>query len=162
MSGIQQKLEKIQQEEIKGREVLSKEKLSEIVKIVRNKPHRDPGTYYPEPAVSRMLPSCYPKSNSDGVFRINVEAINIDNLHEETLFYVFYSFPGDEMQMKAYNKILEHRYLFCRLYKCFVTVSAPLVADGVRRPIVMFDPFTWSKISKEVLFDDKFINSLER
>lgn len=162
MSTIQPRLEKAQQEPQQSTYEMSKEKLREIMSIVEEKRYTDPSTYYQPSILLKMLPSCYPKSPNEGVFRVNIEDMKLDNLHEETLFYIFYSFPGDELQIRAYNGILKRKYVFCKMYKCFVMLNAPAAADGVKRAIVMFDPFTWSKISTEVVFDEKFVRSLEK
>ncbi|KAM0672343.1 hypothetical protein OCOL_000561 [Ordospora colligata] len=109
-----------------------------------------------------MLPSCYPKASVEGTFKVNIQDMNMDNLHEETVFYIFYSFPGDELQLKAYNNIIKRKYIFCKIYKCFVFLTTSAVVDHIKRSIVMFDPYTWSKVSVEVSFDEKFIRSLEK
>ncbi|ADM10957.1 general negative regulator of transcription [Encephalitozoon intestinalis ATCC 50506] len=161
MVNIQKKLEKIQQEQPTIHEV-NKDRLSEILSVVQAKKYQDPSTYYPQSPLSRMLPNCYPKAPNEGIFKVNIEDMKMDNLHEETLFYIFYTFPGDKLQTKAYDNILKRKYIFCRMYKCFVTFNSPAIADHVKRLIVMFDPFSWSKVSIEVVFDEKFIRSLER
>lgn len=162
MATIQSKLEKIQQETQQSAHEMNRDKLREIASTVMEKKYQDPSTYYQPSVLSKMLPSCYPRKPSEGIFRINIDDMKVENLHEETLFYIFYSFPNDELQLKAYKDILRRKYNFCKLYKCFVTFNTPAVADNVKRTIVMFDPFTWTKISTEVMFDDKFVESLEK
>lgn len=161
MTNIQKRLEQIQQEQQVACDI-GKDKMREIVSIVREKKYQDPSTYYPPSLLLRMLPNCYPKAPNEGIFKVNIEDMKMDNLHEETLFYIFYSFPNDKLQVKAYDNILKRKYIFCKVYKCFVVFNFPLVADHVKRPIVMFDPFSWSKVSTEVVFDEKFVRSLER
>ncbi|AFN82428.1 general negative regulator of transcription [Encephalitozoon romaleae SJ-2008] len=161
MVNIQKKLEQIQQDHHAVHD-MNKDKLAEILSIVREKRYQDPSTYYPQSLLSRMLPNCYPKAPNEGIFKVNIEDMKMDNLHEETLFYIFYTFPNDKLQVKAYDNILRRKYIFCRMYKCFVTFNAPPIADHVKRSIVMFDPFSWSKVSIEVVFDERFIRSLEK
>ncbi|CAD24975.1 GENERAL NEGATIVE REGULATOR OF TRANSCRIPTION [Encephalitozoon cuniculi GB-M1] len=161
MANIQKRLEQIQQEQQTIHDI-NKDKLSEILSIVREKKYQDPSTYYPPSLLSRMLPNCYPRAPNEGIFKVNIEDMKMDNLHEETLFYIFYSFPNDRLQIKAYDNILKKKYVFCKMYKCFVTFNSPATADHVKRSIVMFDPFSWSKVSLEVVFDEKFVRSLEK
>lgn len=161
MTNIPQRLEKIQQEPQQAAHEVTRERLRDIVAMAREKRHADPSSYYQPSILSRMLPGCYPRSASEGMFKVSIKDMKMENLHEETLFYVFYSFPGDELQTRAYNNILRRKYVFCRLYKCFVALNAPAVPDGAKRSITMFDPFSWARISKDVVFDDRFVGSLE-
>ena len=161
MSDIQKRLEQIQQEQSTIGEV-TKDKIKEMVANATNRHYPSQQSSQQQSLLSKMLPSCYPKASVEGTFKVNIQDMNMDNLHEETVFYIFYSFPGDELQLKAYNNIIKRKYMFCKIYKCFVFLTTSAVVDHIKRSIVMFDPYTWSKVSVEVSFDEKFIRSLEK
>lgn len=116
-----------------------------------------------ERCLERILHPCY----------INVGPVypKITALHEETLFYIFYMCPADRIQESAFYLLLELGYFFCTTLKCFVSfteknVAEQLVAgksilDNSKHKIVIFDPFSWEKLTKEVVYDKDFIESLK-
>lgn len=113
--------------------------------------------------LERILHPCY----------ANVASANpkFTLLHEETLFYIFYMYPGDRMQESAFCMLLDLGYFFCTMLKCFVSftekhVAEQLVAgrsilDNKKHKIVIFDPFCWEKLTKEVIYDVDFVSSLK-
>lgn len=103
--------------------------------------------------VNRLKPQCYTSFSPAN--------INILNLHEETLFYIFYALPESELQLNAYNSLIKKGYLYSRQLEAFVMLMSSKVVDGKKKNIVLFDPCEWKKMSKDVVFDDKFIGSLE-
>lgn len=105
------------------------------------------------PILSRMLPECYTTFTFNNVC--------IQNLHEETLFYIFYAMHESDLQIKAYNELMHKGYLFSKSLDSFVVLGDLKIADNRKRTIVVFDPCEWEKINKEVVFDEQFINSLE-
>lgn len=104
--------------------------------------------------VNRLIPECY------STFTFN--NLNVKNFHEETLFYIFYALPESELQVKAYNELISKGYLFSKLLDAFVFFSDLKIADNKKRNILVFDPFSWEKSHKEIVFDEKFIGSLEQ
>lgn len=103
--------------------------------------------------ISRLLPECYT------TFTFN--NINIKSLHEETLFFIFYALAESELQIKAYNELIQKGYLYSRMLEGFVFFDDPQSVDNKRKSILFFDPFEWEKCTKEVVFDEKFVNTLE-
>lgn len=103
--------------------------------------------------ISRLLPECYTTFTFCN--------INIKSLHEETLFFIFYALAESELQIKAYNELIQKGYLYSRMLDGFVFFDDPKGADNKKKSILFFDPFEWEKCTKEVVFDEKFINTLE-
>jgi len=103
--------------------------------------------------ISRLLPECYT------TFTFN--NVNIKALHEETLFFIFYALIESELQVQAYNELILKGYYFSRMLDGFVFFDDLKTVDNKRKKILFFDPFEWEKCLKEVVFDEKFINSLE-
>ncbi|KAL6122766.1 general negative regulator of transcription subfamily 2 [Nucleospora cyclopteri] len=103
--------------------------------------------------LNRMLPKCY----TDFVFtNVNVQALN-----DETLFYIFYGTNNCELQIRAYNEILEKGYYYSKTLEQFVLLSDIKIADNKKRTILVFNPFKWERENIDVFFDDNFIKSLE-
>lgn len=103
--------------------------------------------------VSRLLPDCY------STFTFN--NLNVKNFHEETLFFIFYSLPESELQIKGYNELINRGYRFSKTLDAFVFFNDPKIQDNKKRTILVFDPFSWEKIHKEIVFDNEFISGLE-
>lgn len=103
--------------------------------------------------ISRLHPECYT------TFTFN--DINIKSLHEETLFFIFYAIVESDLQIRAYNELIQKGYLFSKSLDGFVFFEEPKVADNKKRKIIYFDPSEWEKCTREIVFDEKFINSLE-
>lgn len=103
--------------------------------------------------VSRLLPECYST--------FTFSNLNVKTFLEETLFFIFYSLPESELQIKAYNELINRGYRFSKTLDVFVFFSESKIADTKKRTISVFDPFSWEKIQKEVVFDDSFISNLE-
>lgn len=103
--------------------------------------------------VSRMLPQCYTTFTFTNV--------NIQNLHEETLFYIFYALANTDIQVRAYNELVRKGYRFSKSLGNFVALGEPCAADGQSRTVTLFDPYEWQKVSREVVFDAEFVGSLE-
>ena len=91
-------------------------------------------------------------------------------LHEETLFYIFYMHPGDKIQESAFYLLLDLGYYFCTALGYFLNfterhiseklASGQSILDNARHRVVVFDPFSWEKVSREVLYDRDFVESL--
>ena len=146
--------------------------LAEELKLIRNSPpkdhlkleeleliaHKVSSPDYgllpaPPSQISRLKPECYT------TFIFN--NINIASLHEETLFYIFYSFIGTNLQIQAYNELINKGYQFSRHLESFVIIAGNKTADNKKRNILIFDPWDWKTASREIILDDKFVNSLE-
>lgn len=100
----------------------------------------------------RLYPECY------RAFSLNT--VPIKCLHEETLFYIFYTLYGADLQVKAYNELIFRNYLYSTTLDCFVIHNYAQVADGKKKSIIIFDPIEWQKLVKEVVFDQGFIDGL--
>lgn len=115
-----------------------------------------------ERILERMLHPCY--SNITSVHP------KLSFLHEETLFYIFYMCPGDRRQENAFYILLDLGYFFCTTLRCFVSftekqaaeqlISGQAIVDDNKHKIIIFDPFCWEKLTKEVVYDADFIESL--
>ncbi|KAI5169428.1 hypothetical protein PAEPH01_0703 [Pancytospora epiphaga] len=106
----------------------------------------------PMSAKRRLYPECYT------AFTLN--DVPIRYLHEETLFYIFYTLHGSELQVKAYNELISRNYMYSTALDCFIIHSYSHIADGKRKNIIVFDPVEWQKIVKEVVFDQTFVANL--
>lgn len=102
--------------------------------------------------LERLIPQPYTK--------IEYRMPPFNALHEETLFYIFYMFPYDKAQENAFYMLLDMGYKYFTPLKYFMFSSDETVADNKKRRVVIFDPFTWEKITKDVIFDKDFVNSL--
>lgn len=102
---------------------------------------------------TRLLPECY------STFTFN----NLDtkNFHEESLFFIFYALPESELQLNAYNELINKGYSYSKAMNAFVFCGDTKAADNKKRSILVFDPFRWEKVHREVLFDDAFVEGLE-
>lgn len=100
----------------------------------------------------RLYPECY------RAFSLN--AVPIKCLHEETLFYIFYTLHGSELQVKAYNELVFRNYQYSTTMDCFVIHNYSQVPDGKKKSIILFDPIEWQKLVREVVFDQSFVEGL--
>lgn len=102
--------------------------------------------------VNRMLPSCYST--------INTPNVGVDSFNEETLFYIFYAMNGTEMQVEAFNTILDRGYLYSTQLEKFIIINQKPMADNIKQTILAFDPFKWEKENIEIEFTDSFLNTI--
>jgi hypothetical protein len=85
----------------------------------------------------------------------------LSKFKEETLFYMFYSMPGDEAQLLAADELSVRGWWFHRRYKLWM-LHAPNTAvtkstRGERGSYLIFDIATWEIVQKadlEILYDD--------
>lgn len=119
-----------------------------------------------------VLPACYNVQPSPGV------ASKIPGLVDETLFYMFYAMPGDRLQEMAAAELCERHWRFHKELKIWVlmteaaaglSIATPdllsavgvaaagkakgpvaLSATGAPRGYTVFDPQTWTKITREL------------
>lgn len=82
-------------------------------------------------------------------------------MHEETLFFIFYALAESELQIKAYNELMQKGYLYSRMLDGFVFFDGPKNTDNKKKAILFFDQFEWEKCTREVVFDEKFVSTLE-
>jgi hypothetical protein len=146
-------IEKIQKEDLKDHKDLNDETLEEIAKFVKEKPYKNKNDYYPPKLLAQIIPECY----TNIPFKLD----KFSNYSEETLFYIFYAFPCEEIQIKAYDDLLQREFAYSKLHKNFMTLGEEKTADNKKHTLTMFDPFIWSKVTREILFDEKFISTLE-
>lgn len=102
--------------------------------------------------LSRLLPECYTT--------FEFKNVNLKNLHEETLFFIFYSLPESDLQLRSYNELIYRGYVFSKTLDQFVFVNDQIIADNKRKTVAAFDPLNWEKVAKEVIFDSSFVNGL--
>lgn len=124
------------------------EKIAE--KVHKTKHERNPRQ---SSVVGRMLPECYTAFSFTNV--------PMQNLHEETLFYIFYSLHDSDIQIRAYNELINKGYFYSRTLECFVMLSYTKLPDGKKKNIILFDPIEWQKSVREVVFDTAFVDGLE-
>lgn len=106
-----------------------------------------------ESIMGRMMPECYRD--------INTPNIPVKALNEETLFYIFYAMPETEMQIEAYNEIINKGYFYSTQLGEFVYVKDSVKTDNKVKTILVFNPHKWEKENIDVMFDSKFIDSLQ-
>ncbi|KCZ74547.1 hypothetical protein H311_04486, partial [Anncaliia algerae PRA109] len=102
--------------------------------------------------LEKLIPQSYTK--------IDCKMPLLNSLHEETLFYIFYMYPKDKVQENAFYSLLDMGYKYCTVLKNFIYFSDEVVVDNKKRKVVLFDPFLWEKVTKDVTFDKDFISSL--
>lgn len=108
-------------------------------------------TFKPD-TLKAKIPQCYREIS-------NVNP-NIQHLHEETLFYIFYNMTGKEIQMQAYRALVDRQFYFQTKMNMFIKFNGDkVVSNGVRK-ITYFDPLEWRRDTLEVVFDDDFVNSM--
>ncbi|KRH94198.1 putative transcriptional regulator, partial [Pseudoloma neurophilia] len=78
------------------------------------------------------------------------QEIKTELYHEETLFYIFYTYTESDKQIAAYNLLIEKGYFYSTIYKCFIDIEGNKIIDNKNRKITIFDPFYWKKIEKTV------------
>lgn len=108
---------------------------------------------YAESNIETVSPTCYSM--------VQRPELKLELYHEETLFYVFYTYTETATQVKAYNLLISKGYWFSTIYKCFVLFTGQKVCDNTSRKILIFDPFYWKKIEKNVVFDKSFVDSIK-
>lgn len=108
---------------------------------------------YPEPNLDTLSPICYGT--------VQQPELKLELYHEETLFYIFYTYTETSAQLKAYNLLIEKGYLFSTTFKCFILFTGKKICDNTNRKIIVFDPFYWKKIEKSVIFDKSFVDSIK-
>lgn len=108
---------------------------------------------YPEVHIDNLSPICY---NS-----IQDQKIKLNLYHEETLFYIFYTYTETDVQKQVYNLLITKGYWYCTIYKCFICFDGKKIIDNQNRKISIFDPFHWKKIEKNVNFDKEFVDSIK-
>lgn len=108
---------------------------------------------YPEPHLDLLSPICYGS--------IKNQKMKLELYHEETLFYIFYTYTETPVQIDAYNLLISKGYYFSTSLKCFFTFTGKKIVDNTSRKIVIFDPFEWKKEEKSVVFDKEFIESIK-
>ncbi|ELA48425.1 hypothetical protein VCUG_00034 [Vavraia culicis subsp. floridensis] len=108
---------------------------------------------YPEPNLDTLSPICYST--------VQKPELKLELYHEETLFYIFYTYTETSAQIKAYNLLIAKGYSFSTIYKCFMLYTGKKIVDNANRKIVIFDPFYWKKIEKNVVFDKNFVDSIK-
>ncbi|WUR05037.1 general negative regulator of transcription [Vairimorpha necatrix] len=153
MTDLQNKLKKIQQDKSKDQDQLESEDLEEMIKLTLSQSYKDSSTYYKPSQLSQIIPECYKI--------INFDDKKFDLYNEETLFYIFYSFPNDEIQKQAFLGLIKRGYVYSKFYRCFVLLQEKVEVDNSKHVLSMFDPFNWSMIKREVLYDEKFVLSIE-
>lgn len=102
--------------------------------------------------VDRILPECY-KTPIRGT-----KEEKIDKFSEGTLFYVFFNHCGKRVQIDAYARLLKLGWLYSKEMKTFVQIIKKNVEPGL---ILYFDYCTWKKVTKEVVIDQVFMDTLE-
>jgi hypothetical protein len=117
-------------------------------------PSKKDGLYPPSNKLNSILPKCYKD--------IKFPSPKIDLLHEETLFYIFYCIPNEEIQAEAFKALTLKRYFFHVQMNSFVVFAGEAVPDGSKRQITYFDPEIWEKFCKEVTFDQEFVDNLRQ
>lgn len=96
------------------------------------------------------LPECYQ------VESVVSQQSKIQNLTEETLFYIFYTMPHDSMQEAAAVELTNRNWRYHKELKLWLTkdpLSEPIqqTAQAESGMYIFFDPSTWEKIKREYM-----------
>lgn len=68
---------------------------------------------------------------------------------------------GSQLQIKAYNELINKGYLYSTQHRVFVILETPKAVTNTSENIIFFDPMIWERSSKEVVYDTEFIDSLQ-
>ena len=102
----------------------------------------------PRPEVELLLPACY------SVPVAGASAAVFQKFQQETLFYVFYSTPGDESQLFAADELCARGWGFHKELKAWIMRVAgtePVMKSerGERGSFYVFDVSSWERIRKD-------------
>lgn len=102
----------------------------------------------PRPEVELLLPACY------SVPVAGVRPAVFQKFQQETLFYVFYSMPGDESQLFAADELCARGWGFHKELKAWIMRVAgtePVMKSerGERGSFWIFDVMSWERIRKD-------------
>ncbi|PNH11534.1 putative NOT transcription complex subunit VIP2 [Tetrabaena socialis] len=107
----------------------------------------------PEPDFD--LPSCYKFPSQ------RLQPGYLSKFKEETLFYMFYSMPGDEAQLVAADELSVRGWWFHRRYKLWMlhapNTAVQKSARGERGSYLIFDINQWEIVQKadlEIMYED--------
>ncbi|KAJ2843790.1 transcriptional regulator, partial [Coemansia erecta] len=96
------------------------------------------------------LPSCYNACNPPPAMT------KIQSVTDETLFYIFYTMPRDELQLAAAEELYRRQWRFHKEMRLWLTKdpdSQPTARTprGEQSVFIFFDPGAWQKVKKELL-----------
>ncbi|KAI9501585.1 hypothetical protein BX070DRAFT_228095 [Coemansia spiralis] len=96
------------------------------------------------------LPACYNASNPPPAMS------KVPSLMDETLFYIFYTMPRDELQLAAAEELYRRQWRYHKELRLWLTKdpdSQPIARTprGEQGVFVFFDPGVWQKVKKEFL-----------
>ncbi|KAJ1773982.1 transcriptional regulator [Coemansia sp. RSA 1843] len=96
------------------------------------------------------LPSCYNACNPP------LAMTKIPSVTDETLFYIFYTMPRDELQLAAAEELYRRQWRYHKELRLWLTKdpdSQPIARTprGEQGVFIFFDPGVWQKIKKEFL-----------
>ncbi|KAJ1906340.1 transcriptional regulator [Coemansia sp. IMI 209127] len=96
------------------------------------------------------LPSCYNACNPPPAMT------KIQSVTDETLFYIFYTMPRDELQLAAAEELYRRQWRFHKEMRLWLTKdpdSQPTARTprGEQSVFILFDPGAWQKLKKELL-----------
>lgn len=100
------------------------------------------------------IPSCYMRAP------IPLKEWQIKKFKEETLFYIFYSMPRDQLQFIAARELISRNWLYHKEQKIwFIQASNGDIsqAGDKKNTFVYFDPTLWKTLSK-----DNFVVELDK
>ena len=102
----------------------------------------------PRPEVELLLPACY------SVPVAGASAAVFQKFQQETLFYVFYSTPGDESQLFAADELCARGWGFHKELKAWIMRVAgtePVMKSerGERGSFYVFDVSSWERVRKD-------------
>ncbi|OMJ15406.1 putative NOT transcription complex subunit VIP2 [Smittium culicis] len=98
-----------------------------------------------------ILPQCYSYTLPPTVdSKINL-------VTEETLFYIFYSMPKDELQLVAAEELYKRQWRFHKELRIWITKDPEAQvssrnAQGEQGVFIVFDPTIWEKVKKDIIF----------
>lgn len=104
----------------------------------------------PNPLQSPQLPPCYTVKNVMPIQKV------ISQLPEDTLFYLFYSKPGDILQQAAASLLYNRDWRYHKEHKVWVTRAPNMkptqsTTTFERGTYICFQPSSWKKVSPAAL-----------
>ncbi|KAJ2782335.1 bck1-like resistance to osmotic shock [Coemansia interrupta] len=96
------------------------------------------------------LPACYNASHTQPAMT------KIQSFVDETLFYIFYTMPRDELQLAAAEELYRRQWRYHKEMRLWLTKdpeSQPTARTqrGEQGVFVFFDPSVWQKVKKEFM-----------
>ncbi|RPA80882.1 hypothetical protein BJ508DRAFT_415140 [Ascobolus immersus RN42] len=103
------------------------------------------------------LPSCYTVANTPAL------QTKVNHFSDETLFYIFYTMPGDIMQEITADELTKRNWRYHTGLRVWLTKDpssnpTQLTESSEKGVYIFFDPNSWERIRKEYVLDYHFLD----